>query len=252
MDKQHFTIVIPAYNCERWAKRNILSAVKQEYDNFDVIYTSDASTDDTLNQVKEAIEDYSGDVKDNIRIFSNEENKKALYNIVRSVNESKPGTVIVTLDGDDWLPHQNVLDNLNEVYSDPEVWMTAGSYLDSYSGMVSSPNLSESYWDGNIRRHLWTISHLRTFRRKLFLKINIDDMLDRDGNLYKFTFDQAMMYPMAEMAGPKHFREIRDVLYIYNRLNPLSVDRVHRSDQLRIEQDIRNRKPYQRLEKLYE
>ena len=59
-----------------------------------------------------------------------------------------------------------------------------------------------------------------------------------------------MMYPMAEMSGPDHFREIKQIMYVYNRQNPISVDRVHRQDQLRIEHQIRFKDPYERLESL--
>ena len=58
------------------------------------------------------------------------------------------------------------------------------------------------------------------------------------------------MYPMVEMAGPEHFKPIGRVMYIYNRENPLAVDRVHRQEQLRIEAVLKNKKPYQRLKEL--
>ena len=59
-----------------------------------------------------------------------------------------------------------------------------------------------------------------------------------------------MMYPMVEMSGKNRVRLINDILYIYNRNNPISVDRVQRYDQLRIESQICKKKPYNRLENL--
>ena len=58
------------------------------------------------------------------------------------------------------------------------------------------------------------------------------------------------MWPMAEMAGPEHFKAINKVLYVYNRMNPISDDRAHRQDQLLTEQIIRNKKPYSKLQQL--
>jgi hypothetical protein len=82
------------------------------------------------------------------------------------------------------------------------------------------------------------------------MKIKKEDLLDTDGEFYKCTFDRAMMYPMVEMAGRERIALIKKALYIYNRFNPLSVDRVHRTNQLRIE-SILNRKPqYEKLESL--
>ena len=63
--------------------------------------------------------------------------------------------------------------------------------------------------------------------------------MNKRGEFWATTSDQAMMWPMAEMCGPDHFCAINEVLYIYNRLNPLSDDRVHRVDQLTTEQSIR-------------
>lgn len=245
MSENHFTIVIPSYNTEKWVKKCLGSALKQEYDSYDIVYIDDASTDNTLAEVKKVID--SIDSRANIiKVVENDVNKKALSNIYNAVRGSQDNTIIVTLDGDDWLAGKNVLQKLDQVY-DEEVWMTAGSYLDNYSMQVSSPNLPLNFWDSNIRLKQWTISHLRTFRKNLFLSIDKKDLYDRDGDFYKFTFDQAMMFPMAEMSGPKHFREVNEVVYIYNRENPLSVDRIHRSDQLRIERDIRNKETYKRL-----
>tara|TARA_B100001564_G_scaffold355930_1_gene369140 strand:+ start:134 stop:313 length:180 start_codon:yes stop_codon:yes gene_type:complete len=59
-----------------------------------------------------------------------------------------------------------------------------------------------------------------------------------------------MMYPMVEMAGRDRVKLINDILYIYNRKNPISVDRVHRYDQLRIESLVSNKDQYEKLESL--
>ena len=242
---QHFTIVIPAYNVEQWAKRNIVSVITQEYENFEVVYVNDCSTDKTGDVVSETLAHF--DNPENFTYIENLENRKALRNIYDAVSRSKDNTVIITLDGDDWLVNSHALSLLNDVYSSSDTWITAGSYIDNSNGMVSSPNIHNGFWDENIRRHVWTISHLRTFRKELFMNINKQDMMDNDDNFYKFTFDQAMMFPMVEMAGPEHFCAVNEVLYIYNRENPLSVDRVHRAEQLRIERDIRGKEPYTTL-----
>ena len=244
----HFTILIPSYNNEKWAKKCLGSALSQDYENYDVVYINDCSTDNTGAIVGQLVDETQ--TKANVLVVNNNSNHKALCNLWREIYQAKNGTIIVTLDGDDWFPNDQILNILDQTYSMEDVWMTAGSYIDNAVGMVSSPNITGSYWQGNIRMKPWTISHLRTFRKELFMRIEHADLLDEDGNFYKFTFDQAMMYPMAEMAGPEHFREIKQVMYVYNRHNPISVDRVHRFDQLRIERQIREKQPYDRIDKL--
>jgi glycosyltransferase involved in cell wall biosynthesis len=244
----HFTIVIPSYNNEQWVKKCLGSALGQDYDNYDVVYINDCSTDNTIVVAEQLIKDT--ETKAEVRVVNNTSNQKALYNLYYQIKEAKKGSIIVTLDGDDWLPNDGVLKALNKTYESKDIWMTAGSYIDNVAGMISCPSIVERYWFGNIRMKPWTISHLRTFRRELFMKIKYEDLMDNDDYFYKFTFDQAMMYPMAEMSGPEHFREIKQVMYVYNRQNPISVDRVHRQDQLRIEQQIRFKQEYERLESL--
>ena len=251
MRKQHFTIVVPAYNVENWALKNIRSIMTQNYDNYDILYVNDASTDNTKKLADDLFRKYSNESTAlSYQVTHNTTNKKALQNIYDSVSKAKDGSVIITLDGDDWLAGKDVLNKLNQVYQDPNAWMSAGSYLENTTMAVRQPKVYDDFWKGNLRRHLWTISHLRTFKKELFMKINREDMLDHDGEMYKFTFDRAMMYPMIEMSGPEHYRTVLDVLCIYNRENPLAVDRVHRAEQLRIEREIANRKPYERLENL--
>ena len=243
--EQHFTIVIPAYNCEKWVKKNLNSALKQDYSNYEVLYIDDASTDKTLSIAKKMLDD-----SDTIsRLISNKENKKALFNLVSAIKSSRDDTIILALDGDDWLANKGVLKRLNQIYSE-DTWITSGSYIDNVQHTISRPIIEDGFWGKNIRKLQWTLSHLRTFRKSLFMKIKHKDMLDADGQYFKFTWDRVIMYPMVEMAGREHFKPINEVLYVYNRANPISVDRVHRMEQLRIHYVLRDKQPYQRIEEI--
>tara|TARA_Y100000296_G_scaffold87387_1_gene132913 strand:+ start:1797 stop:3410 length:1614 start_codon:yes stop_codon:yes gene_type:complete len=249
-EENHFTIVVPSYNNENWVNVNMRSIIEQNYKNYDVFYVDDSSTDKTKEKVEEIVKENNFD---KIRIISNKKNKKALHNICHCIAESKEDTIIILLDGDDWLAHRNVLAKLNDIYND-DVWITAGSYIDNAQGLVKKPEIDASIWKKNIRKHFnaagHNFSHLRTFRKKLYDKIKTEDLLDEDGEHYKYTFDQALMFPMVEMSGPDHFYEVNDILLTYNRRNPLSVDKVSRGEQLRIEKVIKNKQPYDRVEKI--
>ena len=60
----------------------------------------------------------------------------------------------------------------------------------------------------------------------------LKDLMNKQGEFWSTTSDQAAMWPMAEMAGPEHFRALKNVLYVYNRLNPLS-DSIRETGTLR-------------------
>ena len=102
MRKQHFTIVVPTYNVENWALKNIRSIMTQNYDNYDILYVNDASTDNTKKLADDLFRKYSTESTAlSYQITHNTTNKKALQNIYDSVLKAKDGSVIITLDGDD-------------------------------------------------------------------------------------------------------------------------------------------------------
>ena len=57
------------------------------------------------------------------------------------------------------------------------------------------------------------------------------------------------MFPLLELAGCRaHY--ISDILYVYNRVNPLNEDKVNHDLQLAIEYEVRNKPIYPRLEEI--
>ena len=250
MIENHFTIVILSYNNESWVEKNINSAIKQDYGNYDIRFINDASSDMTGQRADALFQEFRESRPGQLTIQHNRQNVRALTNLYQAVDCAKPGSIILALDGDDWLANRYVLQHLNEIYQNPKVWITAGSYIESVGGKIVRPKVTDDYWEGNIRHKEWTLSHLRTFRKELFMSINKEDMLDSDGDFYKFTWDRVIMYPMVEMAGPNHFHPVKRITYVYNRENPLAVDRVHRADQLRIEAELKQKKPHARLKEL--
>jgi|TARA_R100001163_G_scaffold63786_1_gene56472 glycosyltransferase involved in cell wall biosynthesis len=249
LNDNHFTVLVPAYNVEKWAERNISSVIEQDYTNYDIAFIDDCSTDKTFEIVENKLTNLPSK-HFNLCLEKNSFNKGKMQNAYDSIHKAKDNTIIVILDGDDWFPNKNVLKYLNEVYNSSDVWMTNGSYIIEPTKQVISPKINETYWNGIIRHKSWEFSHLGTFKKELFCKVKRKDFMNKRGEYWATTSDQAIMWPMAEMAGPEHFKAIDEVLYVYNRLNPLSDDRAHRQDQLLTEQIIRNKKPYLRLETL--
>jgi len=246
---EHFTIIIPAYSCKDWIGVNLETTFGQKYSDYDIIYIDDHSPDGTAGKVREYIgkNPFSNG---NIEFVENPFNKGKMENMFHAVQSAKDESIIVVVDGDDWLASDTVLSTLDKVYKKGDVWMTNGSYRAEPTQEIVTPQITESYWKDNIRAKTWEFSHLGTFKKELFCKIKRKDLMNKAGQFWGTTSDQAMMWPMAEMAGPLHFRSITDVLYVYNRLNPLSDDRVNRRDQLLTEQIIRNKTPYVALETL--
>ena len=253
---KHFTIIIPVYNAEKFVRASVLSALTQNYDNFDIMITDDASTDKTNEIIKETIAKFEKKSKaKNIKLIENNENMKPLYNINNMIRQSDDETIIVILDGDDRLFNNNILNKLNDVYSEYNgVWMTCGSYIQDYN--VLDRNENSAPYDYIIdfktfrKSDNWPLIHLRTFYRKLYMHIKDEDLKDDDGKFYSCSCDRAIMYPMAEMSGNDHYCQILDILYVYTFTNEISEHIIYRENQLSISEKIKNKTPYDLLENL--
>ena len=70
--------------------------------------------------------------------------------------------------------------------------------------------------------------------------------IDKEGNYYKMTYDQAIMLPLLELAGQKS-EYISDSLYVYNKDNPLNVDKIKQKKQYELSLKIRQKIPYKPL-----
>ncbi len=241
-EEKPFVVIIPSYNNVKWYKKNIQSVLDQKYSNYRVIYIDDSSKDGTYEAVNQYLKE--NDIDNRVTLIHNEKNNGALSNLYSSIHSCKDNEIIVTLDGDDWLAHEFVLKRLNDYYYDKNVWLTYGQYLDYPSlewGMCLPINghIEKKY---GIRKHPWVTSHLRTFYAGLFKKIKIEDFFYKN-KFMDMSWDYAFMIPMLEMAD-KHRVFVKDVLYIYNRLNPISDDKKNIQLQIESASYVRNKKPY--------
>ena len=86
----------------------------------------------------------------------------------------------------------------------------------------------------------WRASHLRTFKAKLAKALTKEDLSDEDGGYYQYAYDQALMFPMMEMARER-IRFIPDILCIYNDENPMNVHKVQPQAQIDMAERVRNK-----------
>jgi glycosyltransferase involved in cell wall biosynthesis len=125
-------------------------------------------------------------------------------------------TIICHLSMDDYLSGPDVLARLVEVYRDPDVWMTYGSYRDSSGAMGHCEPLPQAAHQlGDYRARPWVTSHLRSYRYGLWRRIPAEQLIDPEtGKPWFYATDLAMVFPMLEMARERA-RFIPDVLYRY-------------------------------------
>ncbi|MDN3506589.1 MAG: glycosyltransferase [Simkaniaceae bacterium] len=247
LEEKPFVIVIPSFNNKQFYKQNLDSVFSQKYQNFRVIYVDDASPDGTGDYVADYVRDRQYGEK--VSLVRNPDRVGSLANLYKAIHSCKPDEIVITLDGDDWFAHDEVLKRLNCEYENPNVWLTYGQYawyLGGNSPLIPGhcEELPEEVVIGNsIREYKWVTSQLRTFYAGLFQQIDVKDLLYQ-GNFFQMTADVAIMMPMVEMAG-WHHSFVPDLLYIYNRTSSINDDKISRDYQLGMDLEIRSRAKYQ-------
>lgn len=241
--EKELAIVVPTYNNSRWCIRNITSILSQEYANYHVYIIDDCSTDDTFEKLSEFLKNHPLSYK--VTLCKNEVRRGAMANWYNTICHLKDHVIVINIDGDDWLAHEQVFKRINQAYADQRVWMTFGQFRvwpHGYTGFCKRHSRRV------IRKHAyrashWLSSHLRTYYAWLFKKIAVQDLMYNDAFL-PTTCDRAIMYPLLEMCAGHFYCFEHEILYIYNQQNPLADMRVHKDLQKNMCNYILHLKPY--------
>jgi glycosyltransferase involved in cell wall biosynthesis len=244
----HFVIVIPSYNNKNWYQKNLEFVLTQSYENYKVVYVNDCSTDGTGQLVTEYLKKY--DTRNKVTVINNTKRVGALANIYNTVHACEDTDIIVLLDGDDWLPHEQVLLSLGRAYANEQNWLVYTQFVQwpmneigwnrfFFKRQYQSPNTPRNY----------SPSHMRTFYAGLFKKIKKEDLMFA-GDFYPMTWDKAIMLPMVEMASEGHVHFITEVLYVYNHSNPLSDHNIDLKLQQKLDSIIVHKPKYAPLKSM--
>ena len=245
MSNNKMKVIIPFYNPGEFLEKCVATAMSQRYDNYEVIFINDMSTDDSLSKLPHDNEKAT--------IINNIVRKTALENIHDAImNHCDEDDIVVLLDGDDWFPNKKVLSYVDEQYKELDCWIMYGqaSWTDGRRGFATSYTPEEF---ANVRTMPFKVSHLRTFRAGLYQRMQDQSpgfahLKDGDGNFYRWSYDTAMMFAIMEMAGHEktHFNDT--ILYIYNRDNPISEDRVDQQAQWDVHKAVSQKTPLKQIE----
>jgi glycosyltransferase involved in cell wall biosynthesis len=230
-----FVFQVPCWNTERYIASTLRSILSQHYSEpYRLIVVDDNSQDFTWEIVRE-IQRRARKNRPEIQfdIWHNRENHGQLANTVKIASECDSNDVIIHVDHDDRLATSSVLARLEKEYSDPSTWMTYGSYdidFNSRSRAVGWPcrGISEKIPEDKHDRksYHFVASHLKTYKRWLFSKVDDDDLRNDEGQYYTKATELAWSFPMIEMCGPQRAHFIEDVLYLYNDRNVTSMSRL--------------------------
>lgn len=215
-------------------KRCIQSLVSQRGVEWGAVVVDDASTNGFGDYARILLADYES----HVTLIRNNRRRGGLYNTWKTITQvcTDPETVIITLDADDALIGGHVLERVWAEYADGAD-ATVGSMLRldknaSYQANFDNPR----QWNSNV----W--QHLRTFKKRLFDAISVED-LKINGEWIDLAADWAYMVPIIEMASSP--RLIPDLLYLYEPAVPK--DASVRMQRNRIIEVILSKTPYTKL-----
>lgn len=224
--ERRIVVIIGSYNNSQWYKKNLDSIFNQKYQNYRVIYTDDCSSDGNAHLVQEYIKKKNQEHR--VLLIKNAERRYKMANIYRSYHLCNDSDVIIELDGDDWLTHDHVFTRYNEIYQDPNVWMTYGHYSKWPTGEPQYMNeipaeIIENNSFRTFQGRCW--EGLRTYYAWLVKSIKVEDFL-LNGLFMERTSDVAIMFPMFEMAHTR-FKLLTEMMMQHNNasnLNDYKVD----------------------------
>lgn len=111
------SVIIPAYNAQKFIKETIESVKKQTYSDWELIVVNDGSTDDTVTVLEN-----EGDQRIRLVHQANKGVSSARNNGLRQAT----GEFVMFLDADDVLTSDFIKSRLNFLKSNPEIGFTGG------------------------------------------------------------------------------------------------------------------------------
>ncbi|MCL1960049.1 MAG: glycosyltransferase family 2 protein [Spirochaetes bacterium] len=132
--KPFFSIIIPAYNVEKYIARSISSVLNQSFQDFEIIIINDGSVDKTI-----AIIDGYAKETEKINVLNHVKNESQHVSRIDGVAASK-GQYVLFLDSDDYFTDKALTILYNEIQKKPCYDFYEFGYIIQPSGKVILPS----------------------------------------------------------------------------------------------------------------
>lgn len=130
-------VVIPVYNVEKYLGKCLEYLFNQTYKNFDIIMVNDGSTDNTEKLILESIPKFKK--QGNEILYFKKENGGAASAINVALKHIKNYEYVLIMDGDDWIPVDDIRCRVDELDNDETLGAVHGwaEYIDEATGKVT-------------------------------------------------------------------------------------------------------------------
>ena len=184
---------------------------------FDVHVYDDDSNDSTWDILRENAEVL------NLRITRGERNMGPAFareTLIRQIAEGSDICVLLDMD-DELLPH--ALQNLEKIYrANSDCWMTYGNWVNQNGRINDEGIYSDAEIDTRAYRTLdvFRFTHLRSFRRFLYDRVDEAHLKDAEGEWLRYCSDVGLMLPIADQCTSRNVIAVEEPLYRYNQYRP--------------------------------
>lgn len=134
------SVIIPAYNAEKYVEHAVRSIMNQTYKNLEILVTDDCSTDNTLDILQKLAEEDA-----RISIHHNEQNKKIVQTLNELVERAK-GKYIARMDADDLALHNRIEKQIDylETHSEIGICGTNAWHINESDKIIGISRLPET------------------------------------------------------------------------------------------------------------
>ncbi len=200
-EKSFVFILYNSSNDTTFTTQNLFSIFNQKYDNYRVILISDQ-----MRQIEECKKNAAKKNKSHLlTILQTTDNEPAFELFKKAVTSCQDNEIIIHINANDWLAHDNVLAILNNIYfSSENVWL-------AYSQYTEFPSYKKGI-NNNSKKNSWLLSYFKTYYVGLFKQTYKE--LSFDNAFNQNNLDLYMM-PMAKISK-NHIHYIEEPLYVHN------------------------------------
>jgi glycosyltransferase involved in cell wall biosynthesis len=212
----HFALIVTGWNCEKLADACLASIMGQIPGGYTLsIQVYEDGSDDGTWRVVERKSNVL-----NLRAVRGERNMGPAFardRLLRQVANGDDICVLVDMD-DELLPH--ALRDLENIYrANPDCWMTYGNWVNQNGRINDEGVYSAAEIDSRAYRALdvFRFTHLRSFRRFLYDRVDEAHLKDEEGEWLRYCSDVGLMLPIADQCASRNVVALQHPVYRYRQ-----------------------------------
>ena len=212
----YFSVIIPAFNVDRYIQNTLKSLEKQTYNNFEIIIINDGSTDNT----ERAINNYIS--KSNLKIKYFYQNNKGVSAARNKGIKESIGEYIYFLDADD-LTNPNLFEKLNRILSNKyDIVYFKYNIIDSNYNLIKSYESDFRILKGEISNILLLEKYLKRITHINMSSFIIKNEIIKENKLYFYEGcinGEDQEFIVKAIVNAKYIYGINETLFYYVNRN---------------------------------